>query len=140
MRSTFKKYLNPDNYMHRWKKVRRRWKVSFLKKRTIARAGFHPLWELKLQSGKSFPVNKVIVGAFDIPADSRIDWMKDVPGNHVFPALRMDKIKISDYYDQGIDVKYPWELSRFIFGNELAARYAKSGNTSTLSQIQGVGP
>lgn len=133
---TFKKYLKPDNYIHRWKKVRRRWKVSFLLKRNFTGADFQPLWELKLPSGRPVPENKVTVGAFDIPSDSKIDWMKDVPGKHVFPAIRMDKIKISDYYDQGIDVKYPWELSRFIFGSELAARYAASGDTSTYHRFR----
>lgn len=136
MRQAFKKYITPATYLHRWKKIRRSWKVSRLKKQKLIGSGFKPLWGVRLNSNGDPDTEKVIVNAFGIPAEKRIDWMKDMPGNHVFPSIRMDKLKMSAYYDRGIDVKYPWELSRFLFGNELAARYARSGKPENYTRFR----
>jgi len=156
MRRSIRKYMNPSSYIHRWKKIRRRRKIIRLEHIRVEQADFSPLWKIRLEEGmdpgmdpgedpgkdpgkdqgKDQGVDEVLVGAFGIPSDKEINWMKDVPGNHIFPSLRMDKIKMSDYYNRGIDVKYPWELSRFIFGNKLAARYARSGKKSHYKRFR----
>ena len=132
MSPAIKKYLTPASYIHRWKKIKRSRKVSQLEKRRVAAAGFTPLWKTKIEADQC----EVFVGAFGIPADRRINWMKDVPGDQVFPFRRIDKIKMSEYYDRGYDVKYPWELSRFIFGSQLAASYAVSGKSDHYTRFR----
>lgn len=59
---------------------------------------------------------------------NNINWHKDYVSGFIYPLKRIDKIKISDYFDKGIDIKFPWELSRFNFGIELAQRYIITNN------------
>jgi hypothetical protein len=52
-----------------------------------------------------------------------INWHKDYVSGFVYPRDRFDKIIISRWYDKGIDIKFPWELSRFYFAVPLAQNY-----------------
>ncbi|HPG38210.1 MAG TPA: heparinase II/III family protein [bacterium] len=54
---------------------------------------------------------------------SDISWHKDYISDFEYPHKRFDKISISDWFDQGIDVKFPWEVSRFYFAIPLAQNY-----------------
>lgn len=57
-----------------------------------------------------------------------IDWHRDYVSGFVYPVERFDKIKISRWFDKGIDVKFPWEISRFYFAVLLAQHYKVTGD------------
>ena len=58
-----------------------------------------------------------------------IDWHCDYNSGYSYPhRKRFDKIKINKIYNQGIDIKFPWELSRFQFGIDLALCYHQSND------------
>jgi hypothetical protein len=58
----------------------------------------------------------------DISLD-KLFWHQDYVSGFKYPLDRFDKIKISKWYDKGIDVKFPWEVSRFYFAVLLAQDY-----------------
>ena len=55
-----------------------------------------------------------------------VDWHRDYISGHIYPQKRFDTIKYSIFYNQGIEIKFPWELSRFQFGVDLALCYRSS--------------
>ena len=58
-----------------------------------------------------------------------VDWHCDYNSGYRYPHWkRFDKIKIHKIYNQGIEVKFPWELSRFHFGVDLALCYHQSND------------
>jgi len=57
---------------------------------------------------------------------NNVDWHKDYVSGFEYPIIRFDKIKISKWFDKGIDVKFPWEISRFYFAIKLAQSYIKT--------------
>ncbi|MHA1251810.1 MAG: heparinase II/III family protein [Candidatus Helarchaeota archaeon] len=64
---------------------------------------------------------------FGTPIDlNNINWHKDYVSGFEYPLKRFDKIKISKWFDKGIDVKFPWEISRFYFAIRLAQNYIVS--------------
>lgn len=54
---------------------------------------------------------------------NNINWHRDYVSGFEYPVKRFDKLKISKWFDQGIDVKFPWEVSRFYFAIKLAQNY-----------------
>ncbi len=61
----------------------------------------------------------------DVPLD-RIDWQCDYKSGFKYPMIKSEKIKYHLLYNQGIDVIFPWELSRFYFAIDLAIRYVST--------------
>ncbi len=55
---------------------------------------------------------------------TNINWHKDYKSGFEYPVKRFDKIKISRWFDKGIDVKFPWELSRFYLAIGLAQNFS----------------
>ena len=53
----------------------------------------------------------------------KIEWHKDYVSEFVYPKTRIDKLKIDQWFDKGIDIKFPWELSRFYFAVSLGQKY-----------------
>jgi len=53
----------------------------------------------------------------------KVFWHKDYVSGFEYPLKRFDKIKISKWFNKGIDVKFPWEMSRFYFAIRLAQNY-----------------
>jgi hypothetical protein len=67
-----------------------------------------------------------------------INWHKDDVSGFSFPFKRFDKIILSKWFDKGIDVKYPWELSRFYFGITIAQKYTLKNETKTYQEFKGL--
>ena len=59
----------------------------------------------------------------------RVDWHKDYVSGFEYPNDRFDKIQISQWFNKGIDIKFPWEVSRFYFAVPLAQNYRVTGET-----------
>ena len=55
-----------------------------------------------------------------------INWHKDYKSGYIYPQKRFDKIKFPRIFNKGIEIKFPWELSRFQFGVDLALCYHRS--------------
>lgn len=121
------KYIRVSNYLNRISRLKRQRKTGLLEKRVRVMAPFRPLWSIACSAGGS--ASEFQIASFGIKlAIKDINWLEDVPGKFVFPSQRMDKIKISSFHNRGVDIKFPWELSRFLFGNSLAAEYVKTGD------------
>ncbi|MDR2149066.1 MAG: heparinase II/III family protein [Tannerella sp.] len=52
-----------------------------------------------------------------------IDWHQDYKSGYTYARKRFDKVKYFLVFNQGIEVKFPWDLSRFQFGVDLALCY-----------------
>lgn len=57
-----------------------------------------------------------------------VDWCRDPHSSYIYPKLRFDKIHYENLFNQGIEVKNPWELSRFQFSHKYVNQYISSGN------------
>ena len=56
-----------------------------------------------------------------------VNWHCDYHSGYCYPAgKRFDRIKINKFFNQGIDIIFPWQLSRFGFGTDLALHYRQS--------------
>lgn len=55
-----------------------------------------------------------------------INWHEDYKSGYVYPRKLFNTIKYPRLYNQGIEVKFPWELSRFQYGVDLALCYHNS--------------
>jgi hypothetical protein len=65
-----------------------------------------------------------------------IEWHKDYCSGFTYSQRRFDRIKLSDWFDKGIDVKYPWELSRFYFGITIAQNFTLNGEPETYQEFK----
>lgn len=70
---------------------------------------------------------KVSVLGIDYNLDN-IDWHKDIVSQYIYEKKRFDKINYVSNYNRGIEVKNPWELSRFQFFTRFICLYKNSGN------------
>lgn len=53
-----------------------------------------------------------------------VNWSQDIHSAYIYPLLRFDKIHYQNLFNQGIEVKNPWELSRFQFFYKYVQSYA----------------
>jgi len=67
---------------------------------------------------------------------NNINWHKDYVSGFEYPQKRFDKIKIEKWFDKGIDVKFPWEVSRFYFAIRLAQNYRISNNEKHYTKFK----
>lgn len=75
--------------------------------------------EVPYETTKEFEIN-----IFNNNVDYKsINWHKDYKSGYAYPIKRFDKIRYIRLFNKGIEVKFPWELSRFQFGIDLALKY-----------------
>lgn len=65
-----------------------------------------------------------------------INWHKDYVSGFEYPQDRFDKINISRWFNKGIDIKFPWEVSRFYFAIPLAQNYLISGDEKYYQRLK----
>lgn len=129
MTQIIRKYLTLNKYRHRIKKINRYFKTVFLQRRNIQIFNFTQVWDLPSIEKHQFIQADFKINVFGIEIDPDIiDWSKDYIADFKFPLIRIDKIKPSKYYNKGIDIKFPWELSRFSFAHDLAVRFRNSND------------
>lgn len=120
-----KKFLKIDNYITFTKKILRKIKLIKLGYVRFQPSKLHLIWHPNLPIDYQFNIckdfNYYIFGK-EILLD-RIEWQKDYHSGHVYPLLKIDKLHIENWFNKGIDVKFPWELSRFYFAVNLAQKY-----------------
>lgn len=108
---------------------RRLFKVQvgkLLKTEFIVPGALHYIWQVDKVSDE-IQANEITIFGRKIDT-KKIDWHKDYVSGFCYPLKRIDDLRISKWFDKGIDVKFPWELSRFQFAVNWAAAYRIDGN------------
>jgi len=137
MSSSPGKYIKVATYRNRIRKLMKTLKILRLKHKKIQESLFVSLWNIPVRKDSVIKDEYIKVSAFGIEVDpENLNWLKDMPGEFVFPSSRIDQIKISSFHNKGLDIKFPWELSRFVFGNQLASMYVRSGDIKYYSQFR----
>ena len=85
-----------------------------------------PVWSVKNENSEILS-EKITIFGVDINSDD-INWHLDYVSGFEYPNDRFDKIKISRWFDKGIDVKFPWELSRCYFLVRFTQLYRITGD------------
>lgn len=57
-----------------------------------------------------------------------INWHKDYKSGYVYPRKNFNNININFLFNKGVEVKFPWDLSRFQYGIDLAINYHSCKN------------
>jgi hypothetical protein len=65
-----------------------------------------------------------------------IQWHKDYSSGYEYPVLRYDKLKFAQLYNKGIDVIFPWEVSRFHWIIALGQNYRSTGDISYYQRFR----
>ena len=101
---------------------------------------------LSLSSSLNFADTSDISGTFNRTTDKEfeivifgkkidwhtINWHCDYNSGYCYPAgKRFDRIKINKLFNQGIDVIFTWNLSRFGFGTDLALHYRRNKDVNS---------
>jgi hypothetical protein len=89
-----------------------------------------PIWvnsfnEVSLDEYNDISKYKVFSTNIDMQT---INWHKDYVSGYEYPLKMHYHINISKQFDKGIDVKFPWEVSRFYFGVQFAKNYRITKN------------
>lgn len=120
-------------------KIDKKRKVAALQRKHKITGDFQFCWD----------VNRVEAVAYSGPADNgsytifgtpvsldSIDWHKDYVSGFVYPVKRFNEINIAQWFDKGIDIKFPWEVSRFYFAPLLGQRFIQTGDEKYYRQFK----
>lgn len=101
----------------------------------------YPIWQLNnfdfQAQSKNLKVAKFPIFGNELDL-SKIDWHRDNISGFTYPKTRFDKLKAYRWFNQGIDIKYPWEVSRFHFSVDLTLAYLTSKNEKHISKYKGL--
>lgn len=84
------------------------------------------VWQVDSVS-HTIPACGIIIFGREVDPED-IDWHRDYVSGFQYPLKRIDCLKISKWFDRGIDIKFPWELSRFQFTVNWATVYKSEEN------------
>jgi hypothetical protein len=118
---------------------KKRSKINSLLQQEYDDLNLSPVWYIDIDTRRTLkrsPIaNLYTVFGFEIPL-ADIQWHKDYVSGFEYPFERFDKIKIARWYNMGIDVKYPWEVSRFYFGVHLAQNFQITGEDEYYAKFK----
>lgn len=96
-----------------------------------------PIWDIDPGNLECNQNSNIEFTVFGIPIDfEKINWHLDYHANFEFPLKRFYKMNIEQYFDKGIDVKFPWEISRFHFAIFLTRAYCKNNEEKYYNQFK----
>tara|TARA_B100000945_G_C20415366_1_gene614871 strand:+ start:161 stop:2314 length:2154 start_codon:yes stop_codon:yes gene_type:complete len=75
-----------------------------------------------------------ILGSGLVDIGDKISWRKDIKSGYEWPQLHFTRLKLVDL-DAGVDIKVPWELSRFHHAVVLGQGYALTGDESYVDEF-----
>lgn len=111
-----KNFYNLKKKLYKLRSIKKIQKLEFSESITL-----NKVWFMKNCNNYIFHNDNTIFGkSLDL---KNINWHKDYLSGFEYPLKRFDKIKITKLYNKGIEIKFPWELSRFHFGVSLAMNY-----------------
>ena len=120
-----RKFFVIDNYKQRVNSFKKKLKINRLEKLEFTLCDLTKIWEfnsnLNLNLNISQDFGYTVFGT-KINLEE-IEWHTDKFSGFVFPLERIDELKIERWFNKGIEIKFPWELSRFYFGVNLGQKY-----------------
>jgi len=90
-------------------------KVPLLSNSRIYSVSVNRIWDTNSNGKYSTIRNKEILIFGHKVHYADITWNRDYISGYDFPDERFDKITIKRFFNRGIDIKFPWELSRCYF-------------------------
>lgn len=125
-----KKFFILKNYTSRLKSIGKSIRVSRLAKQKILASNLNFFWRVNFNKALTSPINydfswQVFGKKINLNA---IEWHKDYISGFTFPIKRFDKLKLNAWYNKGIEIKFPWETSRFYFAVNLGQNYLLTGD------------
>jgi hypothetical protein len=124
-----KKFFKLSNYTARFKKFRKKTKIYFILNKKVRVTNLFFVWKIKYKNEDQMTFlaeNKYSIFGKDINLEEKLDWHKDSFSNFIYPLKRFDKINASQWFNKGIELVYPWELSRFYFSINLIQKYLET--------------
>ncbi|MBK9282716.1 MAG: heparinase II/III family protein [Sphingobacteriaceae bacterium] len=120
-----KRFFKIENYKFGLEKLLYTYKIKKLEHLKIEPIKVSYIWPIS--SVQNYNVNifpNLSWSIFGHRVDlDKIEWHKDYVSEFVYPKTRVYKLKIDQWFDKGIDIKFPWELSRFYFAVSLGQKY-----------------
>lgn len=103
-------------------------KVNFLTRAKIKHVPLVQVWRARqnnlFSNGKARQKINIFGTLFDV--HQTFSWHKDYISEFEYPMLRFDKINIAEWFDKGIDIKFPWEMSRLSLLLIISVNYLKT--------------
>jgi len=125
-----RKYKNYLNRVDRSKKIRNLLNLE------ITYCEFKNIWIIEhINFHDTYDTKEYKI--FGTPIDlNNINWHKDYVSGFGYPIKRFDQLKIEKWFDKGIDVKFPWEVSRFYFAIKLAQNYVATKDKKFYAEFK----
>lgn len=122
---TIKKFFILDNYKNRLKLYYKKLEIKRLEKLKFNSCGMSYIWQVgTAQNFNLHFSDELCYSIFGIKINLEdIEWHKDKFSGFVYTLKRFDKLNAEQWFDQGIELKFPWELSRFYFAISLGQKY-----------------
>ena len=119
------KYLKFSNYIKflktSLKLIYKKKQVLFLLRTRIHDTKLYPVWDVP-GTDDSICIQDFTVFGVTLPL-SEIQWHRDYLSGFDFPVSRFDTMNFEQWFDKGVEIKFPWEVSRFNFAILLARSY-----------------
>ncbi|RZB29741.1 MAG: hypothetical protein SRB1_02021 [Desulfobacteraceae bacterium Eth-SRB1] len=130
--------FKPRNYRNKIKSIKKSITIGKLVKIDFPVVNLTNIWVIdNHRSLRRFPVDVSNYKIFGKSVDLKnINWHKDYVSGFEYPQKRFGKLKISKWFDKGIDVKFPWELSRFYFAICLAQNYQTNTDNQSYDEFR----
>lgn len=138
MRYYLKKLLSKNLYTSKYTIIKKYLKTLFLSNKRFYIVDYLPVWQPNASIDRDTGIhtyNKINIFGIEINEET-IDWHKDYYSGYFFPLIKFNKINIQKLSNKGIDVKFPWELSRFVFALNLAAGYIHTNDEKYYIQYK----
>ncbi|PID59193.1 MAG: hypothetical protein CR986_06870 [Ignavibacteriae bacterium] len=131
MKTKIKKIFTYKNYYYLYKRIKKKIIIHKLERLKTKKAIITSVWEIDDVFRKVEDISKNIkysIFGKELDLKKEIIWHKDLFSNFEYPMKRFDMINASQWFDKGVELVFPWELSRFYFAPSLAIKYKETNN------------
>ncbi len=125
-----KRFFLIRNYLTQLNVLFKKLKIKKLERKKFSPTSFLFTWKCKFDENPALEVlesSSWCVFGYNVNLENA-EWSKDYSSGFVYPNIRIDKIHPEKWYDKGIEIKFPWELSRFYFAVTLGQKYLITKN------------
>ncbi len=130
-----RKLFRFSNYLHVLHLLQRKGKIKALETQKFSGVDLRNIWEVTVPNNiGDTPQWSSSLAKF--PNSENPEWHLDDESGFRFPLTRFDKLNFNSFADAGIDIKVPWEKSRFYFGIKLAEKYSHSKDISHYNSFK----
>ncbi len=90
-------------------------KANLLGKMRMYSVSVNSIWDFSIKDKDAVKRNdEIVIFGHNIHHED-IKWNRDYVSGFEFPGERFDSVNIKRFFNRGIDIKFPWELSRCYF-------------------------